>query len=135
MRLIAHSKAGGANLRAALDLIFASEQELSRHLLDGLRRIPGLRVLGISAQERMHRRVPTVSFTVAGASPALLEESLARRNIFVWSGYYYALEPAAALGIADTGGALRVGPVHYNSKPEIERVPRGPRCRPEALEP
>ena len=108
------------NLRAALDLIFASEQELSRHLIDGLHRIPGLRVLGISAEEGMRRRVPTVSFTVAGASPAFLEESLARRNIFVWSGNYYALEPAAALGIADTGGALRVGPVHYNSKPEID---------------
>ena len=108
------------NLRAALDLIFASEQELSRHLIDGLHRIPGLRVLGISAEEGMRRRVPTVSFTVAGASPAFLEESLARRNIFVWSGNYYALEPAAALGIADTGGALRVGPAHYNSKPEID---------------
>ena len=107
------------HVRAALDLIFASEQDLSRRLIDGLRLVPGLRVLGITAAEGMARRVPTVSFTVEGTSPAFLEESLARRNIFVWSGYYYALEPAAALGIADTGGALRVGPVHYNSEVEI----------------
>ncbi len=108
------------NVRAALDLLFAREQDSSRHLIDGLRRIPGTRVLGITAEEGMSRRVPTVSFTVEGAAPAFLEEALARRNIFVWSGYYYALEPAAALGIADTGGALRVGPVHYNSAEEID---------------
>lgn len=108
------------HVRAALDLIFASEQALCRHLIGGLQGIPGLRVLGITADEGMHRRVPTVSFTVAGVSPAFLEASLARRNIFVWSGYYYALEPALALGIADTGGALRVGPVHYNTEAEID---------------
>ena len=108
------------NLRAALDLIFASEQAQCRHLIDGLQRIPGLRVLGISDEAGMSRRVPTVSFTVEGVAPAFLEESLARRNVFVWSGYYYALEPAAALGIVDSGGALRVGPVHYNSEAEID---------------
>ena len=93
---------------------------MSRKLIDGLRQVPGLRVLGITADEGMGRRVPTVSFTVAGVAPAFLEESLARRNIFVWSGYYYALEPALALGIAESGGALRVGPVHYNSEAEID---------------
>lgn len=108
------------NVRAALDLLFAREQDASRHLIDGLQRIPGTRVLGITAEEGMSRRVPTVSFTVEGVAPAFLEEALARRNIFVWSGYYYALEPAAALGIADTGGALRVGPVHYNTAAEID---------------
>ena len=108
------------SLRAALDLIFATEQALCRHLIDGLQQIPGLRVLGITEEEGMSRRVPTVSFTVEGVAPAFLEESLARRNIFVWSGYYYALEPATALGIADTGGALRVGPVHYNTAAEID---------------
>ncbi len=108
------------HVRAALDLLFAHEQRLGQHLIDGLSRVPGLRVLGISEREAMSRRVPTVSFTVEGVAPAFLEESLARRNIFVWSGYYYALEPAAALGIADTGGALRVGPVHYNTKAEID---------------
>lgn len=108
------------NVRAALDLLFAREQDSSRHLIDGLQQIPGLRVLGITSEEGMSRRVPTVSFTVEGVAPAFLEEALARRNIFVWSGYYYALEPAAALGIADTGGALRVGPVHYNSEAEID---------------
>ena len=108
------------NVRAALDLMFASEQGLSRKLIDGLQQVPGLRVLGITADEGMGRRVPTVSFTVAGVAPAFLEEALARRNIFVWSGYYYALEPAVALDIADTGGALRVGPVHYNREAEID---------------
>ena len=111
-------------VRAALDLLFACEQDLTRHLIDGLHEIPGLRVLGITAQDGLARRVPTVSFTVEGTSPAFLEESLARRNIFVWSGDYYAVEPAAWLGVRDRGGAVRVGPVHYNTRAEIDEFLR-----------
>ena len=43
-------------------------------------------------------------------------------NIFVWSGHNYALETAKTLGILDAGGAVRVGPVHYNSVAEIDEL-------------
>ena len=52
--------------------------------------------------------------------PDDLAQQLAARNIFVWSGHNYALGVARTLGILDTGGALRVGPVHYNSIAEID---------------
>ncbi|MFQ5609649.1 MAG: cysteine desulfurase-like protein, partial [Woeseiaceae bacterium] len=55
-------------------------------------------------------------------SPAAIAESLAAENIFIWSGHNYALEAAMALGILDRGGAARVGPVHYNSPGEIEKL-------------
>ncbi len=70
----------------------------------------------------MARRVPTVSFTVDGVEPASIAESLAQKNIFVWNGYNYAVEPAKALGIYDAGGAVRVGPVHYNTKAEVDAI-------------
>jgi selenocysteine lyase/cysteine desulfurase len=39
----------------------------------------------------------------------------------VWDGNYYALEVTTRLGLEDSGGMLRVGPVHYNTLEEIER--------------
>jgi selenocysteine lyase/cysteine desulfurase len=70
----------------------------------------------------MHRRVPTVAFTHDSVAPASIAESLAKKNIFVWSGHNYAVEAAKALGLYDRGGAVRVGPVHYNSEAEIDRL-------------
>ena len=63
--------------------------------------------------------MPTVSFTVAGVPSDSIAETLAAQNIFVWSGDYYAVEVAKALGIFESG-AVRIGPVHYNSIAEID---------------
>ena len=49
-----------------------------------------------------------------------IAQALAQRNIFAWSGHYYALEVASALGILESGGAVRLGPVHYNTAAEID---------------
>ena len=68
----------------------------------------------------MDRRVPTVSFTHDAVAPDVIAGSLAQENIFVWSGHNYAVEVARTLGIYESGGALRVGPVHYNSDAEID---------------
>jgi selenocysteine lyase/cysteine desulfurase len=46
---------------------------------------------------------------------------LAEENIFVWDGNFYALAVAERLGLEDSGGMVRVGPVHYNSLEEIMR--------------
>jgi selenocysteine lyase/cysteine desulfurase len=40
----------------------------------------------------------------------------------VWKGHNYAVEVARALNIYDTGGAVRIGPVHYNSAEEIDET-------------
>jgi selenocysteine lyase/cysteine desulfurase len=42
-------------------------------------------------------------------------------NIYVWDGNYYALEVTTRLRLEDSGGMVRVGPVHYNTLEEIER--------------
>ena len=39
----------------------------------------------------------------------------------MWDGNYYALEVTTRLGLEDSGGMVRVGPVHYNTVEEIER--------------
>lgn len=102
--------------------LFDYEERLSRHLIDGLQSLPGVTVHGITDPAALSRRVPTVSLTVEGVAPALIARELGRRCIFVWSGHNYALEPAKALGLLESGGVLRIGPVHYNSIDELDRL-------------
>jgi len=110
------------HLCSGLGLLFDYEKTLAERLISGLQEISGVRIQGISASDAMDRRVPTVSFTHDRHAPAVIAAALAERNIFVWSGYNYALETARALDILDSGGAVRIGAVHYNSPEEIDVV-------------
>ena len=47
---------------------------------------------------------------------------LANQNIFVWNGANYAVEVAKTLGAYESGGVVRIGPVHYNTIDEIDRL-------------
>ena len=107
-------------LEAAMSAMVDYEQTLSRRLVQGLRDIPGIKVQGVTSPDAMHRRVPTVSFTHATERPDSIARALGRQNMFVWSGHNYALEAARALGIDSTGGAVRIGAVHYNTLDEID---------------
>ena len=107
-------------IRKAIEEITVYEQALSAKLAGGLASLPGVKVQGITSA--MDRRVPTVSFTHAGTAPGEIAEKLAERNIFAWSGHNYALEAARALGIEASGGAVRIGAVHYNTSEEIDFV-------------
>ena len=110
------------NVHAAMDCLFNYETGLAAHLIEGLQKLPGVRIQGITANDAMARRVPTVSFTVDGVTPATIAEGLAKRNISVWSAHNYAVELTMALGIYDAGGAIRVGPVHYNTIAELDEL-------------
>jgi cysteine desulfurase family protein (TIGR01976 family) len=109
-------------VHAAMHCLFDYETKLTRHLISGLQELPGVKVQGITAADAMRRRVPTVSFTAAGMPSADIAAALAQRNIFVWSGHNYAVEAARALGTYDSGGCVRVGPVHYNSIQELDSL-------------
>lgn len=110
----------GSRVRAALAYLCGYEETLSRRLVDGLSSIPGITIHGITDPDAMARRVPTVAFTHRGVQPAQIARELGERNIFVWSGHNYAIEPAKALGLYEHGGAVRVGAVHYNTPDEID---------------
>jgi len=113
---------GRPALRAAMEMLFAYEKCLAAQLIEGLMDLDGVTVQGITAPDALDRRVPTVAFTHDRFDPAHIAESLARENIFVWKGHNYAVEVAKALNIYDTGGAVRIGPVHYNSAQEIDEA-------------
>jgi len=110
------------HVHAAMSLIFDYEKSLGSRLIDGLLNIDGITVQGVSNSDAMDRRVPTVAFTHDQKSPDFIAEELARQNIFVWSGHNYALEVVKTLGIYESGGVVRIGPVHYNSIDEIDEL-------------
>ena len=107
-------------VHAAMSMLFDYEKHLAKHLINGLIAIDGVTVQGITAEDALDRRVPTVSFTHDKADPDKVAERLARQGVFVWSGHNYALEVVRTLDILDSGGAVRVGPVHYNTVAEID---------------
>ena len=48
--------------------------------------------------------------------------ALGRRGIFAWDGDYYATGLMERLGIAHSGGAVRVGLAHYSTPDEVDRL-------------
>jgi cysteine desulfurase family protein (TIGR01976 family) len=109
-------------LRSAMAVIGATEQGLARHALTALGSVPGLRLRGIVDPSRMSERVPTFAFTLDGLSPREVATKLGRRGIASWDGDYYAYELIRTLGLAESGGMVRVGFVHYNTAAEIDRL-------------
>jgi cysteine desulfurase family protein (TIGR01976 family) len=67
-------------------------------------------------------RTSTVYFTVAGFTPRQVAAALAAAGVNVWDGHNYAYEITAALGIRDTGSAVRVSLDHYTDETDVARL-------------
>ncbi len=104
-------------LRSSLTAARAYEEGLLARLLDGLAALPGVTVLGSPA-----RRCPTVSFRLAGRSPAATLAALGAAGFCLSSGDYYAYEYFERLGLRDSGGAVRASIYHYNTADEVDRL-------------
>jgi cysteine desulfurase family protein (TIGR01976 family) len=115
-----HMSARGAAVHRAFDVFTDWEHHLCNRLIAGLKPFKGLKIRGIISANAVHRRVPTVSFTLDGTPPDDLAKAFARKNIFVWSGHNYAVEPVTRMGLMEKGGVLRAGLAHYNSEAEVD---------------
>jgi cysteine desulfurase family protein (TIGR01976 family) len=111
----------GSRLDLAYTRIEAHESALTRHTLERLREIRGLRLHGIPDPVRVRERTPTFCFNLHGWSPDLLSAELADRGLFTYHGNYYALGAMTALGLEATGGAVRAGYLHYTTAEEADR--------------
>ncbi len=105
---------------AGLAAAEAHEQDLFRVLLGGLDAMVHVTTYGKAA-----RRTATAYFTVTGCTPRQVAEHLAARRVNVWDGDNYAWELAGALGLRDSGGAVRAGLVHYNDRSDVDRLLAG----------
>ena len=109
-------------LQSAWANLAVYEQGITLHLIEGLQEFKGLTIRGVTSANAMHRRVPTVSFTVESIHPDKIAKHLAADNIFVWSGHNYALEPINRMGLMDKGGVTHVGLAHYNTVEEVDTL-------------
>ena len=109
-------------LVAAMVAIAGYERELVTRLIDGLERIAGVTIHGITDRARFAARVPTVSVSIDGVSPRGAAEALGRVGIYAWDGDFYATGLIERLGKAESGGVLRLGLVHYNTPAEVDRT-------------
>ena len=111
--------AGGRRERLVSSMSAVAEHEAAifARLLAGLRAIPAVTLIGAPADQ-----APTVSFTLEGWKPRAVTEELGRRGICAWDGLAEAPALMEALGVAELGGAIRVGLVHYNTGYEVDRL-------------
>jgi cysteine desulfurase family protein (TIGR01976 family) len=111
-------------VRAAADFVArldreelrAHEDRLLAQMVEGLGTLGGVTVHGAARD-----RTATVMFTVAGHSSHDVAAHLARAEVAVWHGNYYALELSRWLGL-EPDGALRAGVVAYNDGDEVDRL-------------
>jgi len=118
---LSHYEGRRKELKQAMGIIAAYERPLFYYMLAELKKISGLKVYGIIDVDKFDERCPTVAFTRDGHSPQEIASKLGEKDIFVWSGNYYALALTERLGVEDSGGMVRVGLAHYNTKEEVDR--------------
>jgi selenocysteine lyase/cysteine desulfurase len=60
--------------------------------------------------------------TLVGWTPRGLAEALAAAGIYAWEGDFYATTLVEDLGLAASGGVVRLGMVHYTTFDEVDRL-------------
>jgi len=98
------------------EAVRAHEGRLLARMVEGLGALDGVTLYGAARD-----RTSTVMFTVAGLASAEVAAELAKAEIAVWDGNYYALELARWLGL-EREGAIRAGVVAYNDEGEVDRL-------------
>ena len=109
-------------LKLAMNAIAAYERPLFTYMLEEVQKTPGITVYGITNPEEFAERCPTLAFTREGFTPRVIAAYLGNHGIFVWDGNYYAVSVTERLGLEGSGGMVRVGLAHYNTREEVDRM-------------
>jgi len=109
--------------RQVFDLLTVHETRLANRLLDVLRKMPEVRIIGRPRAE-IDRRASTISFVHHSIPSGEITRRLATCRIAARHGHFYALRCLEALGIQDpeTSGVVRISLVHYNTDDEVTRL-------------
>ena len=111
---------GGRRERIVNSMQVAHEhqQALTEQFLDGVSGIDGVTLYGPDHTSR----TSTFALRVRDQHPDDTARRFADCGMFVWSGNYYALAVMEALDLEVSGGALRVGFCHYNTRDEVDHI-------------
>ena len=109
---------GATPYRKAHNAMRAQETVLLAPLLDYLRKKNGIRLLG---PDDPAKRAPTVSIVLERPAAAV-GSLIARHNIGVGGGHFYAWRLLESVGVKPLHGVLRMSFVHYTTPAEVERL-------------
>jgi len=113
----------GERLDAGYAAIGATEARLAAPLLAFLAAHPRVELLG-TADPDPARRVPTISFSVAGRRSSEITLALDEHLLGVRHGHFHAWRAVRDLGLLERDGVVRVSLAHYNTEGEVERLMR-----------
>ena len=112
--------------RAAIEAAYAAihnhERALLERMMAGLKRIPRIKIYGITDPAHFDERCATFAVRMEGHTPLELATKLGDRGFFTWDGNYYALNLTEHFDVEKSGGFLRIGLVHYNTVEEVDRM-------------
>ena len=111
-----------AAIEAAYTAIHEHERALLEKLMAGLKKIPGLKIYGITDPARFSERCATLAVRIENHTPLELSTKLGEQGFFTWDGNYYTLNLTEHLDVEKSGGFLRIGLVHYNTVDEVDRL-------------
>jgi cysteine desulfurase family protein (TIGR01976 family) len=97
----------------------AYESDLFAKLVSGLAAVPGISFVPAPSPAD---RCPTVAFRIEGEDPGKTAARLGDAGVCVYSGDYYAYEFFSALGLRDSGGAVRASIYHYTTERDVARL-------------
>jgi cysteine desulfurase family protein (TIGR01976 family) len=105
-----------SRILASMAAVEAHEALLFGRLLDGLRAVERVRLIGSPAV-----RTPTVLFTVEGVDSLEVSTQLAAVGVNAPAGSFYAIEAAERLGPGAAGG-VRAGLAPYTDAADVDRL-------------
>ena len=108
-------------MQAAFDAFEQHEDALAERLLAYLRGKKSVRIIGLTSAAS-GRRVPTVSFMVAGQMSESIVRHTDQFSVGIRFGDFYAKRLIEALGLQAQGGVVRVSIAHYNTPGEIDQL-------------
>lgn len=105
-------------------LIADHEEILAAKFLDFINSKNSIRLLGINDSDQ-NRRVATFSIQVANKKSADITALVAKDNVAIGSGHFYAPRLIEAMGVDDCeDGVVRCSMAHYNTLGEVDQLIR-----------
>jgi len=111
-----------SKLELAYNMIEKHEASLAQRFLEKIWANSSYKVLGYSEPTFKNNKVSTFSIQCLSKNPRSVAQELANRNIFAYSGNFYAKSLLETLGLDQAGGVLRIGFVHYNTLEEVDQT-------------
>ena len=108
-------------LNKTFEIISQHEEDLASLLLNYLKGIPEIRIIG-NPYADASRRVPTISFVHETFKSDEIVEQVDEHKIGIRFGDFYAKKLIEALGLGEKNGVVRVSLVHYNTRDEVNKL-------------